>query len=374
MLTFLLACAPGSTQVGTYGNASQLALVAADFLLQARNGVDAQTFATYNTAPADNSLGLWDGSYTASSVNPNVYRIVVSVGSDGLIDVVRPYGTSGSVTIPSGGYVVQASGTYLPYLSGLVVDDELLIRSASVCGPRTLGVPVITTHNIGSDAAVLETRLQDIAAAGYTTITLEDLRYFLNGTGDCDPILPDKAVLLTFDDGYADQFPTVPELLDSYGMVGTFFIITSYPGTTSTWASWTAISDAVTAYPDAVELGCHSHAGHYQTTIGGKLVSAYLQSGFDVAADLATCRSTLLTHTGVDTAALAWPFGSHNDDLIEVASDAGFDLMFSTFPGINTPDNDDPMGEARRFGGNLPLTWASIEGTMDHWAVCGSSP
>lgn len=368
MILWLLACSGSVDPEAKYGEHALLASTAADFLLQSRNGRDAQTFHTYNAAAPSDGLGLWDSSYSSSSLNPNAFRIVVSVGSDGLIDVVRPYGTTGAVTIPSGGYLLQATSSFLPWLNGLAVDDELRIRSTSEC--TGIGVPVAMYHSIGSSGSALEAHLQAIDQAGYTTITLDELRGFLNGPDDCDPALPQNPILLTFDDGYADQFASAPALLQKYGMVGTFFIITSYPGTTSTWATWTAISDAVTNYPDAVELACHSHAGHYQTTIDGKLVSAYLQDGFDVAADMATCRETLQKYTGVLPTALAWPFGTHTDALIDTARKAGFELMFNTWPGLNTPDNDDPEGEGRRFGFNVSTSWTTYEAQLDRWTVC----
>jgi peptidoglycan/xylan/chitin deacetylase (PgdA/CDA1 family) len=379
-LLTLFACSSSDLDtLGVRGDPSQLALTASDFVLQSRNGVDAQTFSTYNAAPASNSIGLWDSTFSLSAVNPNQYRILASIGSDGFVDAVRPYGTTGAVTIPTGGYVVQAADTFLPWLSNLAVDDELLVKAASSCAPRTTGVPVLMYHSIGADPAALDAHLQAIDDAGYHTITLAEFRGFLDGSigsyeanpDPCDdtPRLPQNPILLTFDDGYADQFPTAPALLDDYGMTGVFFVITSYPGTTSAWATWSAISDAVTNYPDAVEIACHSHAAHYQ--IGGK--GAYLSwTDKAVLADMATCRDNIESHTGVKTTALAWPFGNHDDRLTGLAKEAGFDVMMDTWPGINTPENDDPASNVRRFGANvLTQTWAQVETPINHWVVCG---
>lgn len=369
MLTLMLTlgCAPGSNLFGVRGNPDQLALTATDFLLEARNGVDAQVFDSYNAANGTNQITLFDGSW-GSSVSLNQYKILVSIDANGFVAAVRPYGSSSSIAIPSGGYVVAVNGTALPYLAGLVVGDELHVRAAGDCSPRTAGIPVVVYHSIGTSSAALEAHLQAIDAAGYNTITLEELQWYLEGgVDDCFHTMPSNPIVLTFDDGYADQFASAPALLDAYGMVGTFFVITSYPGVQSWAASWTNIADAVTNYPDAVELACHSNAAHVQ--VSG--VANYLtMTDTQVTDDLVACHDALLTHTGIDTTALAWPFGSYTDHLNDLAHDAGFDLMVNTWPGINTPDNDAAPENVRRFGANVAASWATAEAPMNRWSVC----
>ncbi len=365
-LYIVLSACVSTSPVAEYGDPSVLALTAGDFLLQARDGIDAQVFDSYNAANGTDQISLYDSSW-GTSVNLNQYKILVSIGSDHLIDAVRPYGVTGALTIPSGGYVVAVNGTSLPYLAGLAVDDELNVVATSTCAPRSDGVPVFLYHSLGTTDAAFETHLQAIEKAGYNTISLDQLEMFLDGPEDCGPQLPENPILLSFDDGYQNQFDFAPPLLAKYGMVGTFFIITSYPGTTSTWAHWADISDAVTKYPDNVELACHSHAAHFQ--VGG--VSEYLlmteKQAYD---DMVECRDQLMSNTGVDTTSLAWPFGTHTADLIETARDAGFTMTFTTWPGINHFDNDDAMGLVRRFGFNVTSTWASSEATLNRWYVC----
>ncbi len=58
---------------------------------------------------------------------------------------------------------------------------------------------------------------------GYETITLYDLIYWLNIGW---PPLPEKPVILTFDDGYIDNYKNAFPILKEYGFTGTFFILT----------------------------------------------------------------------------------------------------------------------------------------------------
>ncbi len=60
-----------------------------------------------------------------------------------------------------------------------------------------------------------------LVANGYTTISMAQLAEALfEGSS-----LPDKPVVLTFDDGYADAYDYVLPILQQHGMVGTFFIV-----------------------------------------------------------------------------------------------------------------------------------------------------
>ena len=59
---------------------------------------------------------------------------------------------------------------------------------------------------------------------GYTTVSLDDLYLALT---EGYP-LPPRPVILTFDDGYADAYDHAFRLLEQYGMVGTFFVVTEW--------------------------------------------------------------------------------------------------------------------------------------------------
>ncbi|MBN1200364.1 MAG: polysaccharide deacetylase family protein [Anaerolineae bacterium] len=58
----------------------------------------------------------------------------------------------------------------------------------------------------------------------FTAITLDDL-YAALTEGER---LPDRPIILTFDDGYADAYEQAFPLLDQYEMVGTFFVVTDW--------------------------------------------------------------------------------------------------------------------------------------------------
>ncbi len=101
---------------------------------------------------------------------------------------------------------------------------------------RTVRVPILMYHHIATPPpnadplrhrlslppSLFEAQLQYLQQAGYTTITLDDLIYYLTQGRP----LPPKPIILTFDDGYRDHYTNAFPLLQKYGFIGTFFIIT----------------------------------------------------------------------------------------------------------------------------------------------------
>ncbi|MGJ3237868.1 MAG: polysaccharide deacetylase family protein [Anaerolineae bacterium] len=103
---------------------------------------------------------------------------------------------------------------------------------------RRINVPVLMYHYVSElpeDADdirrgltlapdIFREHIAYLSANGYQTVSLNDVDQALEyGTS-----LPDKPVVLTFDDGYLDAYTEVFPVLRDYGMTGTFFIITQF--------------------------------------------------------------------------------------------------------------------------------------------------
>jgi peptidoglycan/xylan/chitin deacetylase (PgdA/CDA1 family) len=124
--------------------------------------------------------------------------------------------------------------------------------------PQSAQVPILMYHYVSElpldadhyrrDLTVtpdnFEEQLQYLADAGFHSITLTDL--YLNLTQGYP--LPEKPVVLTFDDGYADAYEVVFPLLLEYGFTGTFFVLSTpthfeAPGY-MTWTQMREMSEA----------------------------------------------------------------------------------------------------------------------------------
>lgn len=97
---------------------------------------------------------------------------------------------------------------------------------------RGPAVPVVMYHSVGlvmndwywSNLTIpyqtFADHLRWLQAAGYRSATLAELHAHVNG----GPELPARTVVLTFDDGYADNWTFATPLLEKYGFTGTVMV------------------------------------------------------------------------------------------------------------------------------------------------------
>src|SRR5581483_4148879 len=136
---------------------------------------------------------------------------------------------------------------------------------------RTAHVPILMYHYVGdlppdADAIsksltvsreLFQQEIKFLADQGYTTIHIADLiNYLNNGTP-----LPPKPIILTFDDGYADQYEEVFPTLKDFHMVGTFFILVGPTDFNSAgYLSWDQILEMAN---NGMEIGSHGQTHRY---------------------------------------------------------------------------------------------------------------
>lgn len=93
----------------------------------------------------------------------------------------------------------------------------------------TVRVPILMYHHVaqegeGSDtisAARLESHMAALRQAGYTAVTFEDLRAWV----EQGSALPEHPVVITFDDGYESNVTLACPILKQYGMKATIFVV-----------------------------------------------------------------------------------------------------------------------------------------------------
>lgn len=132
--------------------------------------------------------------------------------------------------------------------------------------PHVARVPILMYHYVsvppsGADKYRLdlsvtpdafETQMDYLATNGYHPIQLADLaNHLLNDTP-----LPDKPIVLTFDDGYADNYTNVFPTLRKFKFTATFFVITDFVNE-NRWGylSWTQLAEMVKG---GMEVGSHT--------------------------------------------------------------------------------------------------------------------
>ena len=103
--------------------------------------------------------------------------------------------------------------------------------------PEPKGFPILEYHTVTKnptpDSEVYNVPPEEFSAQldylkenGYTTITLRKFTQVLNGIGK----LPDKPIILTFDDGYEDNFTEMLPILEAHNMTAVVYVITNKLG------------------------------------------------------------------------------------------------------------------------------------------------
>lgn len=151
--------------------------------------------------------------------------------------------------------------------------------SKAAARPRTVRCPILMYHYVSLippdadryridltvEPELFEEHCAYLSNHGYTTINMSDLYDAMFNDGE----LPEKPIILTFDDGYADA-PAIPTpIMMAYRQVGTFFVIPDKMGTLGhmTWeqAAWMLsvgmeIENHSATHPDLRNLGNDSLA------------------------------------------------------------------------------------------------------------------
>ena len=110
--------------------------------------------------------------------------------------------------------VIEAAYAGLGETGGDTADVAILMYHSFTEDPEA----VTGTNALLSD---FEAQLQALRDAGYTSVGYDDLMDFVAGRGD----LPEKAVVITMDDGYADNLTLAAPLLEEYGFTANIAVI-----------------------------------------------------------------------------------------------------------------------------------------------------
>jgi peptidoglycan/xylan/chitin deacetylase (PgdA/CDA1 family) len=201
----------------------------------------------------------------------------------------------------------------------------------------SLKVPVLMYHEITdvtatpSPLAVAPEAFADQLAylrdAGFTAVTGGDLAKILAGGGGA---LPERPVVLTFDDGYADFYSTALPLLKQYGHTATLFQTTGWVGTklgTRRMLDWSELAEIAAA---GIEIGAHSDK-HPEFD---RLSDDKLRDEIDGP------KRMLEDKLGFAVPGLAYPFGLWNAKARRAAREAGYAYAYAVSNATTTSRSD----------------------------------
>lgn len=220
-------------------------------------------------------------------------------------------------------------------------------------GPK---IPVLMYHIllhgrndvISVDPERFREQMLAIRSAGYNSITDYELAAHLENNHP----LPDKPILITFDDGYKSTYTEAFPVLKELGMEATVNVIASRifesPSTQHpdefekiTWTDARLMEGTVT-------IQGHTWDSHHKKmdlhntnkgVISGRLaygIETESQSDFEkrVLADFVLSKRIIEEKMGYKVVSLAYPYGQYSADTISLAKKAGYKLAFTVEAGL----------------------------------------
>lgn len=227
-------------------------------------------------------------------------------------------------------------------------------------------LPVLMYHHISPQPGLVtctpenfRAQMQWLAENGWKTLSTAAF-----ATALASGVIPKKSVLITFDDGYLDNWVHAHPVLAEFGQTATLFLITGWMGdgavrphagqanTPELPSHRQAMAAAqagrydeaflrwseVAAMRAAGTFDFHSHT-HSHTRWDRTLADAVARAAA-LAADLAASRATLAAQLGEASPHLCWPQGYFDADYQRIALAAGFSHLYTTEHGVVRRDVD----------------------------------
>jgi peptidoglycan/xylan/chitin deacetylase (PgdA/CDA1 family) len=204
------------------------------------------------------------------------------------------------------------------------------------------------TNGVVMTLADFRSEMELLRDSGYTTVSISDLIAYVDKGVD----LPEKAILIRFDDGYLSNYELAFPVLKEFGFQAAIFAIGVSVGHTEykdTQTPMTPHFNAQQAYEmvgsGLVEIQSHTYDMHQEPSLDGEncrtgLLKMAGESETDyvtaLRGDITRSRFELEAMTKSPVSALAYPYGVH-DLLAEVVlAQLGIRATFTTETGINT--------------------------------------
>lgn len=195
---------------------------------------------------------------------------------------------------------------------------------------KTGDIPVLNYHKVDAYHHALsippdefEEQIKYLYDSGYHSISPDQLTAYLK---EGSP-LPEKPILITFDDGYADNYNNAYPILKKYGFNATIFIVTNLVGHDRRFVTWEQVKEMQS---NGFTFGSHT-ANH---------IPLSQLPAEQVEIELIQSRDEITRQIGVTPRYFAYPTGAYNMQIEEVVRKAGYTAAFTIRYGQVSPESD----------------------------------
>ncbi len=216
---------------------------------------------------------------------------------------------------------------------------------------KSQGVPVLLYHRVIKEPLnspvyavslpIFEKQMKYLSAEGYRTVSCLDLIRYVNG----EITLPDKSFVITFDDGFQDNYDAI-KIARQFGFNPVLFIATGFIGCEydylpflgdcckSNFSKRKAVKGKVSFLTGqqlrelkkmGVEIFPHTVNHRKLTAIGYEQQREEIEDSQKILHDL----------LGIDSRFFCYPYGEYNNDSISILSGLNYYGAFAVRDGLN---------------------------------------
>lgn len=173
------------------------------------------------------------------------------------------------------------------------------------------------------------TQMEYLKVNGYTVLTLEEFQGYLNKEYD----VPDKSILITFDDGYKSDIEYAYPVLKEYNYTANLFMITAkiaeitediFEPERLQFASYSEMETC----SDVFNYGNHSHELHYKDANGKAIVKSV--SATFLSEDLKKSDICLYKNETDSMKIYSYPYGVYTEKLLALLKENEYTIGFTT--------------------------------------------
>lgn len=227
-------------------------------------------------------------------------------------------------------FIINKQSTVIPYPQS----KEQVFPSKEISSNKTtihLPLPILMYHHINylplnatklqRDLTVspetFEKQMEYLFKQNYQPITFEEFFNFLKTKRE----IPERSLIITFDDGWKNQYQYAFPVLKKYGFKATFFVVVNSIGNPASM-NWEELKELL---ENEMEIGSHSMTHSDLRHLSSASLKYEIQNS----------KIILEKNLGRKINVFAYPYGAFDTKTIEAVKESNYLMARTTLEGIN---------------------------------------
>lgn len=190
---------------------------------------------------------------------------------------------------------------------------------------KTKGTPILSYHSIDNSGSPISfppelfaRQMEYLKSSGYICVSLKELYGWVISHSE----LPEKSVVLTFDDGFKTNYKNLFPILKRFGFNATIFLVTDFIGRRMTWRKADGIPDfPMLSWAEIKEM--HNYGIDFQPHGASH---SFLTTLSEEELEMEICRSVEKIEGRLRKKVdfFCYPYGDHDANTIKILKRKGF--------------------------------------------------